>query len=62
MPCPQLVRERRDELEREAPLVAHLNECLQDFREIYVPQAGGEAIGVGEVDVVEKVAVGQDGA
>src|SRR5215203_1215611 len=55
MPFLQQVRERRDELEREASLVAYLDMGPQNLREVYVPEAGGEAIGVGEVDVVEEV-------
>src|SRR5688572_27686511 len=34
---------------------------MQDFCEVYVPEAGGEAVGVGEVDVVQEVAEGADG-
>src|SRR5215218_3956111 len=56
------VRKRWDQLERQASPVTHLDERLQDFREVYVAEAGGETIGVGEVNVVKKVTVGEDGA
>ena len=57
----QYVRKRWDQLKRHASSVTHLHERLQDFREVHVAEAWGEAVGVREVHVIQEVSEGADG-
>src|SRR5215210_3596264 len=50
----QNVGEGWDQLERQHSPVPHIPQGLQDISEIYVAEAWGEAVGVGEVHVVQQ--------
>ena len=58
----QYVRGSGDQLERKASPVPSFPQRPQDFFEIYVSEAWGEAVGVGEVYVVQEVCEVADGS
>src|SRR5829696_69438 len=50
----QYVGEGWNQLERQPSPIPHIPQGLQDFCEVYVAEAWGEAVGVGEVHVVQQ--------
>src|SRR5918993_2788918 len=53
-PVLQYVGEGWDQLERQPSPIPHIPQGLQDFCEVYVAEARGQAVGVGEVHVVQQ--------